>query len=235
MSALVVRGLAARRGARPVLRGVDLDVPAGRVLAVFGPSGAGKSTLLGAIAGELPSTGEVLVGGRDVSREPMFRRARAGLGYVPQGPSVLFDLSARDNLRSFARLAGLSVDPDAALAEVALASRADVRAGELSGGERRRLELARALLLRPRALLCDEPFTGLSPPDVTRLGALLRDRSRAADVALVLTDHHVEAALAIADLACLLVDGALLLTCEARDFAAHPAVTDRYLAGLPTR
>ncbi|RYE83500.1 MAG: ATP-binding cassette domain-containing protein [Myxococcales bacterium] len=229
---LVVDGLTVERGGRPVVRALSLAARGGEVLGVFGPSGAGKSTVFRALAGEIPARGAVRLDGRPLDALPVWRRARAGLGYVPQGPSVLFDLSVRDNLATFARLSGSMEDPDAWAARVGLADRRDVRAGALSGGERRRLELARALLARPAALLCDEPFAGLNPAAIAPVAALLREAA-AGGAAVVLTDHHLDEALGVCDHAALLLDGVVELTSSARDFAAHPLVRERYVGRGP--
>src|SRR5579883_3447308 len=169
---LAASGLKVTRGGKEVLRGVDVEARAGEVVGVLGPSGAGKSTLFRALVGEAPpEQGAVLLDGRDVTRQPLWRRARAGIGYVPQEPSVLWDLSVRDNLQTFQRVAGgAGMDVRAAAARVGLEERMAVRAGELSGGERRRLELARALVRAPRVLICDEPFAGVDPAAAERRG-----------------------------------------------------------------
>jgi lipopolysaccharide export system ATP-binding protein len=229
---LLVDGLTVERGGRPVVRAVSLEAHAGQVLGVFGPSGAGKSTLFRALAGEIPARGAVRLDGRPLDPLPVWRRARAGLGYVPQGPSVLLDLSVRDNLATFARLSRSMEDPDWWAARVGLAGRRDVRAGSLSGGERRRLELARALLARPAALLCDEPFAGLNPSAIAPIAGLLREAA-AAGAAVVLTDHHLDEALAVCDRAALLLDGVIELTERADAFAAHPLVRERYVGRGP--
>jgi ABC-type multidrug transport system ATPase subunit len=219
--------ISVRRGAHPAVRAVDLSVAAGEVVAVLGPSGAGKSSLLDALAGQLVHTGTVEISGRDVSREPPWRRARAGLGYVPQGPSVLFDLTVDDNLRTFARIARTSPDLAALVIEVGLGGRSHVVASALSGGERRRLELARAFLAEPRVLLCDEPLTGLAPRDLPVIAGLLRARADRG-AAVIVSDHHVAEALAIADRAILLVDGAIAAEAPAARFLDHPGVVARY-------
>src|SRR5208283_1794876 len=114
-----------------------------------------------------------------VTRDPMWRRARSGLGYVPQGPSVLWELTVAENLATFRRVAGLPPQaPSIMAARVGLEERLGIRAGELSGGERRRLELARAITRSPRVLVCDEPFAGVDPAGAERLGLLLRDLAR---------------------------------------------------------
>ena len=230
MIALRAQGLSARLGAQQILRGIDLEVAAGQVIAVLGPSGAGKSTLFRVLSGELvPEQGSVLFEGHDITREPLWRRARRGLGYVPQTPSVLFDLSVADNIRAFERAARVAERTLEERAEsVELAARLDVRARELSGGERRRLELLRALIAEPRVLVCDEPLTGIDPVAATRLAALLRARADAG-TAVVLADHRIPETLAVCDRALFLVDGQIALDASPAEFADHPFVRRRYL------
>lgn len=226
---LTARGLSVARGRALALADVSLSLAPGEALGVFGPSGAGKSTLLSALAGQAASRGEVRLGGVDVSREPVERRVRRGLGYVPQGASVLFDLSALDNLATVLRLARRGGDPRAALDEVGLLGRADVAARHLSGGERRRLEVARALALGPSVLLCDEPFAGLGPRDLELVRSVLAARVRGG-LSLVVTDHRVAEALALCDRALLLVDGRVVVERPRGGFLGAPEVCDRYLS-----
>lgn len=227
---LRAREVRARLGGAEVLRGVDVDVPRGLVLGILGPSGAGKSTLFRTLVGDLaPTSGSVWLDGQDVTREPLWRRARAGLGYVPQTPSVLHELSVADNIRTFERVARCASRPPAErAAEVELDDRLEVRAGELSGGERRRLELLRALIAEPKVLVCDEPLTGVDPVAAGRLGKLLRAWS-SRGMAVVLADHRIREALAMCDRAMLLVDGRVELSAEPDEFSDHPAVRRRYL------
>ncbi len=227
--ALRIEALVVERGGRPIVRGVSLRVRPGTVVALLGPSGAGKSTLLGAVAGEWPPLGgRVWLGDREVGALPIWARSRLGLGYLPQGPSILFDLSVRDNLHSFRRLARSDLDELALAREYGLEGRLGVKAAHLSGGERRRLELVRALLGRPKVLLCDEPFAGVDPAGVSALAEQLR---RQADEgrALVVSDHHAAEALRIADEAHLLADGVLVVSEAPSRFLEHPAVTQRYV------
>lgn len=228
MSALRARGISVAVNGREIVRDVSIDVAAGAGVAVLGPSGAGKSTLFGALAGARSARGTVLLGGADVSDRVLHERAAMGLGWVPQEPSVLWDLTARENLATLGRLRGVEVDPAAALAEVGLGGAADTRASRLSGGERRRLELARAFAMRPRVLLLDEPFSGLGPRDVQAVADVLLARRREG-LALVVSDHHAEAALSLADRAMLLVDGAVAWEASADRFADEEAVRRRYL------
>jgi lipopolysaccharide export system ATP-binding protein len=144
---------------------------------------------------------------------------------------VLWDLTVESNLEAYRRIAGLPValaDLRAAAARVALDHRLDVRAGELSGGERRRLELARAITRSPRVLVCDEPFAGVDPAGAERLGRLLRELAEGGATVL-LADHHVAEALRVCTRAVLLLDGAVAVTAGVDEFPEHPLVQGRYL------
>jgi lipopolysaccharide export system ATP-binding protein len=217
-----------------VVRGVTLALHPGEVVGVLGPSGAGKTTLFRAMVGELELTsGRILLDGNDVSRERLWQRVRRGVGYVPQTPSVLWDLTVQQNLATFERLT--RTGEPRSLREwarrVELEDRMEVRAGELSGGERRRLELARALLGRPNVLVCDEPFAGIDPAGAERMGDLLREVA-ANGAAVVLADHHVAEALRVCDRAVLLVDGRIEASGPPAQFREHPLVQQRYLGSV---
>ncbi len=231
---LSARGVRVLRGGKAIVRGVDLDARQGEVLGVLGPSGAGKSTLFRVLVGDSRGDGgTVSLGTQDVTGWPLWKRARAGVGYVPQGPSVLWDLTVRQNLEAYRRIARLEGDGDApgAAERVGLEHRLDVRAGELSGGERRRLELARAITRSPRVLVCDEPFAGVDPQGAEHLGQLLVDLARSGATVL-LADHHVEEALRVCTRALLLLDGAVAVDSPVPDFRDHPLVRGRYLGTL---
>jgi lipopolysaccharide export system ATP-binding protein len=234
--AIRAKGIRVARGEKTILRGVDIAAESGEVLGVLGPSGAGKSTLFRALVGELRvDAGSVELLAEDVTSLPLWARARRGLSYVPQTPSVLWDLSVRDNLTSYHRVVHRGIDPRQeaeAIAEiadrVALTEVLDVRAGELSGGERRRLELARALTRPPKVLVCDEPFSGVDPQQASRLATMLRDLAQTG-VCVILADHHVEEALRVCSRAALMLDGEVAAVAEPEDFRAHPLVVGRYL------
>jgi len=227
-------GIGVVRGGKLLLRDVDVSLHAGEVLGVLGPSGAGKSTLFRALVGEIrPDSGRVLLFGDDVTHAPLWVRARAGVAYVPQTPSVLLDLSVRENLETFQRVAlGEVRDVEAAAKRVDLGEKLAVRAGSLSAGERRRLEIARAITRPPKALVCDEPFAGVDPRGASHLGDLLRALAKEDDVAVVLADHHVAEALRVCDTASLILDGAIAVTADPGAFRAHELVRGRYLGSL---
>jgi lipopolysaccharide export system ATP-binding protein len=218
------------RGGRAILRDVDVEAAAGEVLGVLGPSGAGKSTLFRVLVGEARAdTGSVAVDGEDMTSWPLWRRARSRIGYVPQGPSVLWDMSVRSNLVEYRRIARLDpADPTELAERVGLAHRLDVPAAELSAGERRRLEVARALTRPPRVLVCDEPFAGVDPAGAERLANLLRDLAAGGATVLV-SDHHVVEALRICSRALLLVDGRVEQAASADAFLQLPEVKRSYL------
>jgi lipopolysaccharide export system ATP-binding protein len=226
-------GATVEKGGRVIVRDVSIAVASGEVLGVLGPSGAGKSTFFGALAGEEALTGgRIMLDGRDVSALPLWRRARLGLGYVPQSPSVLWGLTVRGNLETFLRIArGERPHPDdvqRAAERIGLAERLDVSTGALSGGERRRLELGRALVADPRVLVCDEPFAGVDPRGAAHLGELLRGLA-GSGVAVLLADHHVEEALRVCTRALLLLDGAVATIADPAAFRRDPLVRGRYL------
>jgi lipopolysaccharide export system ATP-binding protein len=231
--ALAAKGVRVVRGGKAILRGVDLEARAGEVLGILGPSGAGKSTLFRVLVGETaPDDGTVELGGIPVTGWPLWRRARAGVGYVPQGPSVLWDLTVRENLDAFRKIAGLPPeDAEKAASRVGLDERLGVRAGELSGGERRRLELARAVTRAPKVLVCDEPFAGVDPAGAEKLGRLLRHIADQG-ASVLLADHHVAEALRVCTRALLLLDGTVAVSASAADFPEHPLVQGRYLGTL---
>ncbi len=227
---LSAEGLSARLQGAEILRRVHLRLSARRVVGLLGPSGAGKSTLFRCLIGEIaPSEGRVWLSGEEVTKLPVWRRARLGLGYMPQTPSVLLDLSVAANLRSFERIARVRAVPVEERAEsVGLERRLHVKARDLSGGERRRLELLRALMGEPRVLICDEPLTGVDPTAAERIFGLLRavaDRGGA----VLIADHRVRETLQICDEALFISDGRLELKARPDEFARHPAVRERYL------
>jgi lipopolysaccharide export system ATP-binding protein len=153
------------------------------------------------------------------------------VGYVPQSPSVLWDLTVAGNLTTFQRVVGRPGEPAsvaAAAEEVDLGPRLDVRAGDLSAGERRRLEFARAITRTPRVLVCDEPFAGVDPAGAARLGELLAMLA-GKGVAVLLADHHVAEALRVCTRCVLLLDGAVAASGEPSSFREHPIVQGRYL------
>ena len=224
------RGLVGGWGRQALLRGLDLRASPGERIAVLGPNGAGKTTFFDVLAGRLrPRAGQVLLGGADVTRLPLHLRARQGLGYVPQTPSVFPTLSVRRNLEaalsSPARRAGPGDEREELerlVRRFGLSEVLDRAAGALSGGERRRVEVARALACRPTALLLDEPFAGLDPAGRLALRRGLEDMPPR--MTLLVTDHAADDLLSLCERVVLIVDGALVFDGPRVDFTPqHPS------------
>ena len=213
-----------------MLRGVDVTLETGQVLGVLGPTGAGKTTLFKALVGELvPSQGQVWLGVQQVTTLPLWRRARLGIGYMAQGPSVFVDLSVRNNLVTYEALAKRGNRGASYWAQrVGLDKRMDVRAGDLSGGERRLLELARVMVMEPKVVVCDEPFAGIDPLGAGKVARQLRMLANGG-VGVMLSDHHAAIALGICDRAGLLVDGAIQLWESPQRWQADERVRRYYL------
>jgi lipopolysaccharide export system ATP-binding protein len=234
---LRVEGLRRSFRGRLVLRGLDLTVSPGEVVGLLGPNGAGKTTAFKLIAGlDRPQGGRVLLGRRDLSGLPLSRRARLGLGYLPQEPSVFRGLSALDNVALALELRGGSrrgarAEAAKVLEEFGLGALGGQRASTLSGGERRRLELARAVCLKPALLVCDEPLTGVDPRAASELREMLRGLARGG-LAVLLTDHNVAQALPACDRAALLVDGLVVEEGSASDLARSARARALYFGDL---
>lgn len=214
-AALSIEGLVVRRGGRRVVDGVGLELVPGAAVALLGPNGAGKTTLFEAIAGLIPvHGGRVRLFGQAVDRWPLDRRARWGLGYLPQEPSVFRRSTVRQNVSAVLELrvprAERSNRLEALLERFGLAGIAEVRADDLSGGERRRTELARLWASGPRCLLLDEPFAGLDPRSADELQLHLRGLIEEGHPVLF-SDHAVERALDLCHRACVIAGGRLVV------------------------
>jgi branched-chain amino acid transport system ATP-binding protein len=194
----------------PIVRGANLTVQAGEIVAILGPNGAGKSSLVKAVAGLVPITrGRVFVHGRDITRIPAHQMVFEGLAFVPQTENVFINLSVAENLELAASIVKArrqaALDPVYAMFPDLLRQRA-LPAGQLSGGQRQMLAVARALIAKPRLLILDEPSAGLSPLLVSQVFAKLRD-VRDTGITVLLVEQNVKSALALADRAAVLVEG----------------------------
>ena len=225
----MARGLGRAFGGRRVLDGLDLDVAPGEVVGLLGPNGAGKSTAFKLIAGlERAEQGSVTLDGARLDGLPLWRRVRLGLGYLAQEPSVFRGLSVEENLRVPLERLGAAGDVDRLLAEAGLEHLRSSVAGALSGGERRRLEIARCLASRPRILLLDEPFSGVDPVAVADLQRRIRALAQRG-IGVLLTDHAVREALGICDRAIVLDGGRPMVRGSPAEVAADPYARARYL------
>jgi lipopolysaccharide export system ATP-binding protein len=212
---LLAEGLVKTYGGRTVVRGVSLDIAAGEIVGLLGPNGAGKTTVFSMVVGLVrPDEGRVRLGERDVTELPMYQRARAGVSYLPQEPSVFRKMTVEENL--LAILETLALGPEervercrALLAEFGLTELARDRAYTLSGGERRRVEIARSLVLSPYFLLLDEPFAGIDPIAVLDIQKIVR-RLASSGIGVLVTDHNVRETLSIVDRAYIISGGEIL-------------------------
>ena len=223
-----------RYGGRTVVDDVSIAVEAGEVVGLLGPNGAGKTTTFHSIVGFVtPDEGRIQLGEVDITGLPMYRRARQGIGYLPQETSIFRRLTVAQNIRAVLETRGLNQDAIAErlnelLAELDLQPRADQRADTLSGGETRRVEIARALACDPRYILLDEPFAGIDPRTVEDLQNIVSDL-RAKGLGVLITDHNVRETLAITDRAYIMVDGKILTAGTAGELTSDEQVRQIYL------
>ncbi len=232
---LVAQNLAKTYKSRQVVRDLSLEVGSGEVVGLLGPNGAGKTTAFYMIVGLVPADGgRILLGDRDVTKLPMHRRARLGLGYLPQEASVFRRLSVADNIRAILETRGdLDADAledrlEALLDELHLQHIRDGLGQSLSGGERRRVEIARALAAEPRFVLLDEPFAGVDPLSVTDIQKII-EHLRARGIGVLITDHNVRETLGICGRAYIVNQGAVIASGSAAEILANPQVREVYL------
>ncbi|MBC3882707.1 LPS export ABC transporter ATP-binding protein [Undibacterium sp. LX40W] len=239
-STLEIQGLQKRYGMRQVVRDVSLEVKSGEVVGLLGPNGAGKTTSFYMIVGLVPSdAGKIDIDGTDISRLPIHQRARLGLSYLPQEASVFRKLSVEDNVRAVLEL---QVDSDGRalskadidqrlntlLSELQIDGLRESPARALSGGERRRVEIARALATNPRFVLLDEPFAGVDPIaviEIQRIVRFLKER----DIGVLITDHNVRETLGICDHAYIINQGSVLASGRPDEIITNETVRRVYL------
>lgn len=221
-------------GGRPVVNDVSFNVTPGEVVGLLGPNGAGKTTSFYAVVGIIQADdGEVRLHGNNLQGQPIHQRAQMGIGYLPQETSIFRNLSVEDNLRLV--LEFQNMDDDAIdhrighlLGEFGIPHLRKAQAVQLSGGERRRLEIARAIATNPKYLLLDEPFTGIDPlaiQDIQQLIVLLKQRG----LGVLLTDHNPKATLSIVDRAYIVHDGKIIFSGPRDEVATNPIVKQYYL------
>ncbi|MFN8615448.1 MAG: LPS export ABC transporter ATP-binding protein [Vampirovibrionales bacterium] len=231
---LAVHQLQKSYGGRPVVDGVTIRIEPGEVVGLLGPNGAGKTTSFYAMVGIIqPDGGEVLLDGSSIRHLPIHERARLGLGYLPQEPSIFRKLTVAENLSlvlEFQNLSKAALNQRIAqlLDEFGLTRFAHTPAIQLSGGERRRLEIARALASDPRYLLLDEPFTGIDPIAIQDIHGLIRQLKQRG-LGILLTDHNPKATLSIVDRAYIVHDGRIIFEGTNHEVAINPMVRQYYL------
>ncbi len=231
---LEVRALAKTYGKRTVVADVSLSLRQGETVGLLGPNGAGKTTVFYMITGLIkPDAGSITLDGFDVTALPMYRRARLGIGYLPQEASIFRGLSVAQNVMAILELteptrAARRAALDELLSEFGLTRLADAPATSLSGGERRRVEIARALASRPDFMLLDEPFAGVDPIAVSDIQALVRHLTRRG-IGVLITDHNVRETLGLIDRATIIASGSVLTEGTPEEIVAHPDVRRLYL------
>ena len=221
-------------GARQVVRGVSVEVNQGEIVGLLGPNGAGKTTCFYMMVGFIkPNSGVVYLDDEDITHLAMYKRAQKGIGYLPQEPSVFRKLSVEDNIKAVLEMTPLSIDQQKERLEILLdefnlhkvrKSNGDT----LSGGERRRTEIARALATSPNFILLDEPFAGIDPiavEDIQYIVAKLKTKN----IGILITDHNVQETLSITDRAYLMFEGSILKAGTAEELAADEMVRKVYL------
>jgi lipopolysaccharide export system ATP-binding protein len=235
---IVIEHLVKRYGSRTVVDDVSADVRTGEVVGLLGPNGAGKTTTFYMVVGLVkPDGGRVSLEGDGVSVDltelPMYKRARSGIGYLAQENSIFRKLSVADNIRLIWEMNGVPRQEQdrrlpGLLEEFGLTDRIDARGDSLSGGERRRVEIARAIATEPAFLLLDEPFTGIDPIAVADIQLMIR-QLRERGLGVLITDHQVRETLAIVDRAYILNDGKIVVSGNAQEVLASPTARQFYL------
>ena len=234
MTLLSAEGIVKSYGSKRVVDGVDLEVKQGEVVGLLGPNGAGKTTTFYMIVGlARPDTGRILIGGEDITDLPMYLRARKGMNYLPQEPSVFRKLTVADNVLAVLEHLPYSREEryeimEGLLRDLHISHLAGRRAHSLSGGERRRVEISRALATSPRFVLLDEPFAGIDPialGDIRDLVVHLKDRG----IGVLITDHNVRETLDVIDRAYIIHDGMMLTEGTPSDIVGNEDVRRVYL------
>ncbi len=231
---LAARGLVKSYRRRKVVNNVDLELSEGEIVGLLGPNGAGKTTTFYMVVGLIkPDAGKVYLGGEDLTGVPMYRRARRGIGYLAQEPSIFRKLTVEENVLAILQMMNLPRREQEArlellLDELGLKRLRDAKAYALSGGERRRLEITRSLVTRPRFMLLDEPFAGVDPiavHDIQQIVADLRHRR----IGVLISDHNVEQTLDIVDRAYIMYDGRVRVAGSVRELVWNDEVAEIYL------
>jgi len=231
---LFTEGIVKKYGKRTVVKGVNIKVKQGEIVGLLGPNGAGKTTSFYMIVGLIkPNAGKVFLDELNITNLPMYKRAQKGIGYLPQESSVFRKLSIEDNIKAVLEMTSFSKAEqkdrlENVINEFGLQKIRKSLGIQLSGGERRRTEIARALAIDPKFILLDEPFAGVDPiavEDIQKIVAKLKKKN----IGILITDHNVHETLTITDRAYLLYEGRILESGTAEDLASNPEVREKYL------
>lgn len=233
---LEIRGLVKSYGKRQVVRDVNISVSTGEIIGLLGPNGAGKTTTFYMIVGIIsPDGGDIMLDGTDIRGLPMYERAKRGIGYLPQEPSIFRKLTVRENIEAVLEISGKtngggSMDEtvDKIMEEFSLKGFADRDGYRLSGGERRRTEIARAVALNPTFMLFDEPFAGIDPIAIIELKKML-NYLKSKGLGILITDHNVRETLSITDRAYIINNGSVLAEGPPGALVDNPSVKEAYL------
>ncbi len=235
LSGLVAHNLVKVYGSRTVVRGISVHVQAGEVVGLLGPNGAGKTTTFSMLVGLIrPNEGEVLLDGDNITNLRMYQRARRGVGYLPQELSIFRKLSVEDNIRSVLEIRGLDKDEieqsvETLLTELGLHKIRKQQGYTLSGGEKRRTEVARILAIQPRFLLMDEPFTGIDPIAIADIQRLVLELRSKWGLGILITDHNVRETLKIVDRTYICYDGQILVSGSVEELVNNEEARRTYL------
>ncbi len=234
MSKLFARGLVKRYGKREVVKGIDIEVNTGEIVGLLGPNGAGKTTTFYMIMGAIsPNGGQIFLDDLNITKLPMYKRARLGISYLPQEPSIFRKMTVYDNVYAVLEMREKSKEKikkktEEVLNQMNVLRLRDSKAYQLSGGERRRVEIARSLALNPKFLLLDEPFTGIDPKtrqDIQEIVKTLKGMS----IGVLITDHNVRETLEITDRAYIIYDGKIMFQGSSEELVNDQNVRKFYL------
>jgi len=234
MQLLETKGLAKSYDGREVVKGVDITVKRGEIVGLLGPNGAGKTTTFYMIVGAIaPKCGKIIFDNHDITNLPIHARAHLGIGYLSQEASIFRKLSVEDNIKAILETLPIGLSERkrrlaSLLEELNIAHLAKSKAYTLSGGERRRLEITRALVTSPSFILLDEPFSGIDPIVVNEAQEIIKEL-REKGLGILLTDHNVRETLSITDRAYLIAEGRILISGSAHELINHPQARQVYL------
>jgi lipopolysaccharide export system ATP-binding protein len=234
MHTLYVKGLRKSYGKREIIKGVDFQISSGESVAILGPNGAGKTTCFYMIVGIVkPNEGSIFLDSHEISSLPIYMRARLGISYLPQEPSIFRGLTTQDNIMAVLEM--IESDPsirlqklESLLKEFKISHLRDSLAISLSGGERRRLEIARCLASNPAFILLDEPFAGVDPVSVNDVITIIKVLKKR-NIGVLITDHNVRETLKITDRAYIIYEGKVLVEGNAKKITSHKGARTHYL------